>query len=370
MKIGFATADWSLGNTDEIGRPTLGGAGWARIGLPAKAIGEHTEHETVVGVLVDNGSVLGVMEWSIDGEDPEVHFDCEIVVVQRYMNHNLPPAIEKAKANGQIVINDVDDWFWGLSPQNQAFKNSHPKNDSENNLNHYKATLSASSFITTSTPYLATRLESLLGTPIAIVRNALDVKRFDRERKEFNPPRIGWVGGLPWRSGDLETMQGIIGPWCFKNKWQFHHSGDYPASGLSAAKMAGIPDSVPVSTSPLVAITEYPKLFDDLNLGIVPLSYCPFNEAKSAIKGMEYAASGVPFVAADTSEYKWLAGVMNIGRVAHRPKDWVRNLEVLADPKVRAEEAKKNKEAVKRLDINIRYIDWKDTYKDAVSASL
>ena len=61
---------------------------------------------------------------------------------------------------------------------------------------------------------------------------------------------------------------------------------------------------------------------------------------------------------------------MNIGRTAKRPSDWIRNLEVLCDSKVRAKEAISNKEAVQRLDINKRYIDWTDVYKDALSRAL
>ena len=375
MKIGFATADWSLGNTDPDGVPTFGGAGWYRIGMPSAAIAQHTEHEVVKGVLVDNGKVLGVLEWPKNGS-PETkegssHFDCDIVVIQRYMNDNLPEAIKKATAAGQIIINDVDDWFWGLSPSNQAFKHSHPKFNPTANINHYQKTLGASSLITTSTPYLASRIQSIAGdVPVEVIRNAIDCEMFAMKRTSHVPPVVGWIGGTPWRSKDLETLRGVLGPWCLRNKWRFYHGGDYPESQLSAAKLAGIPDEVITSVAPLVSILEYPSLFEGLDLGVVPLTYCPFNESKSAIKGMEYAAAGIPFIAAATGEYKWLAGQMNIGRTAKRPSDWIRNLEVLSDSKVRAKEAISNKEAVQRLDINKRYIDWTDVYKDALSRAL
>lgn len=47
--------------------------------------------------------------------------------------------------------------------------------------------------------------------------------------------------------------------------------------------------------------------------GIVPLAPLEFNEAKSYLKGLEYASLGIPFVAAPTSEYRVLAA-----ELAHR----------------------------------------------------
>ena len=44
-----------------------------------------------------------------------------------------------------------------------------------------------------------------------------------------------------------------------------------------------------------------------LDTGIVPLQRSRFNEAKSNLKGLEYAALGVPFVASPTAEYERLA---------------------------------------------------------------
>ena len=36
---------------------------------------------------------------------------------------------------------------------------------------------------------------------------------------------------------------------------------------------------------------------DNITVGMVPLALTPFNQAKSYIKGLEFAARGVPFVA-------------------------------------------------------------------------
>jgi hypothetical protein len=78
-----------------------------------------------------------------------------------------------------------------------------------------------------------------------------------------------------------------------------------------------------------------------IDIGIVPLNPNQFNEAKSNLKGLEYALSGIPFVASDTQEYRDLAD-MGVGRIAKSNKDWLKHLKQLLDPEVREEERQNN----------------------------
>lgn len=367
MKIGFATSDWALKAPDANNVPTLGGAGHYRVGLPSAGLELHGV-PVVVGTLAEKDGVLGVMTWPGNDNDRQIHLDCDLVVLQRYMNHDLPAAIRRARANGQIVINDIDDWFFGLPPSNNAFRASHPRFDEESNVNHYRKVLAASSALTASTPFLAQKMEEMFRLPTILVRNAIDAERFSRPRLvQHSPPTVGWVGGQAWRSGDLETLRGTVGPWCLRNGWGFHHSGESGASQASVAELAGVPSEVKTSTSGMCSILKYPALFEKIDLGIVPLRLCPFNEAKSAIKGMEYAAAGVPFIAAAAPEYQWLAGHHRVGRTVKRPKDWLKALDVLSDPGTRAVEVARNRAGIESLNIAVRWIDWYDAYRDISS---
>jgi hypothetical protein len=89
----------------------------------------------------------------------------------------------------------------------------------------------------------------------------------------------------------------------------------------------------------------YGNLFMPMDIGIVPLQPSPFNEAKSNLKGLEYALSGVPFVASNTQEYRDLADA-GAGRVAKNNKEWLKNLKQLLDPEVREFEREKNYKTV------------------------
>lgn len=349
-RIGFATADWSA-LTDP---PTLGGSGWYRVGLPAAEFAR-AGHDVVVGTLLahNQASELGVQTW--DGEN---HWDFDVMVLQRWMHEGLATRIRAAVAGGQVIVNDVDDWFFGLATTNRAYRTTHPRVSPEANTNHYRQILAASSVVTVSTVYLADRLEHLLGDRLRVVRNAIDLLRWPQnplESPQSDDPVFGWVGAVSWRSGDLEGLRGVVGPFLNGRRLRFHHGGHLEGTS-SAGEVLGVERH---TEALMVPIAEYPELFTPLDVGLVPLSDRPFNLSKSAIKGMEYAAAGVPFVAADTPEYRWLAD-QGVGRLAKRPKEWLRHMEALLDPDIRAKEAIENRQRVESLDISRRWSDWRE----------
>ena len=111
---------------------------------------------------------------------------------------------------------------------------------------------------------------------------------------------------------------------------------------------------------PMAPILDYPKLFPPIDIGIVPLNDLPFNHAKSFIKGLEYAAAGVPFIASNSPEYKYLAD-LGVGRVASNREEWLYHLEELLNPQMRKDEAVINYEIIKdKFSMEVRGSDWND----------
>lgn len=82
----------------------------------------------------------------------------------------------------------------------------------------------------------------------------------------------------------------------------------------------------------------------------------------SAVKGMEYAASGIPFVAQATGEYEWFAPDVT----AATDRDWVDQLERLSDPGERAATAVRLRARVEELDAAIRWRDWEEALRAVV----
>lgn len=359
MKIGFVTADWSTVTDLETGHPTLGGAGWYRCGLP---------HQ----YLKANGVDVAIAQWIsrtdkgiwLADHDKVTHKDCDIIVMQRWMHHMAPEIIREARAAGQVVINDVDDWYWGLSPANLAYKYTDPKFNPKSNREHYLAALKASDAVTVSTPFLAEQLYKE-GIPTVLLRNAIDLERWQQDPSKTalngDKPDIGWVGSTSHRSEDLETLQGVLGPFVQRNDLKFVHCGWYEKT-TPAGTLAGVPVPNCMVTG-MRGILDYPQLFKYFDVGIVPLSTCDFNTAKSYIKLLEYSAAGIPGIAAASSENKYLHDTYGVGRIAKTRTQWIRHLEDYLDPDTREREAKQSLEGIAELDMAKRWPDWLQAYE-------
>jgi hypothetical protein len=325
MRIGYGSGDWSQTVLGENGHPVWGGSSWARMG---QYVGK-LHHEVVPGILCKKNDVFGIRDW-----DGNFHYDLDVIVMKQVMFADLPDAIEKATANGQVIVNDIDDWYWGLPTSNRAFVATHPKADPLENVNHYKRIVARSSHVTVSTPELADRISGWVKCPVSVITNTVDTAKFKRrEVVETEKPTIGWVGSTAHRAGDLETIRGIVGPLVRSGGFGLHHSGFVPGAPL-VSEVFGLAEDE-VSLLPLVEPELYPEVFV-FDIGIVPLSRTPFNECKSFIKGLEYAAAGIPFVASSSREYKRLAS-QGIGLIADKPIEWKKLLMKMKSASFRSE---------------------------------
>ncbi len=112
----------------------------------------------------------------------------------------------------------------------------------------------------------------------------------------------------------------------------------------------------------MAPILSYPRLFEPIDIGIIPLNDIPFNHAKSFIKGLEYVAAGIPFIASYSPEYQYLAE-QGIGRVANSPEEWLHHLNELIKPQMRVDEANENYSLLKDFSMDARGDDWDATMR-------
>lgn len=340
LTIGVASGDWVGPNLTHDGSCQWGGSGWARVGQYL----DHLPYKSVVGTLMWSNGRFGIVDTERNARD------VDIVILQRLTHAGIAANIPIAQANGQKIINDIDDWYWGVDPTNKAFHYNHPKTNPDENINHYRSILSRSDLVMVSTTYLLDRLSSWVKCPMVLTPNTIDLTRFTmKQHVDDGPPLVGWVGSTAHRSRDIETVSGVLKPMYGTGQIRLHHSGAHPEYPTFASRI-GVPVSA-VSTLPLATTDLYPSLMV-MDIGIVPLRDTPFNRAKSCIKGLEYAAAGVPFVAQDLDAYVELAG-SGIGRIAKRPVNWVKHIKALMSADVRNEEAALNRERVAQYDIQL-----------------
>jgi glycosyltransferase involved in cell wall biosynthesis len=70
---------------------------------------------------------------------------------------------------------------------------------------------------------------------------------------------------------------------------------------------------------------------EHIGVGLVPLAPTKFNTGKSRLKGIEYMAAGVPWVASPREEYRQLNREASCGFLAETPKQWYAMVKMLLD---------------------------------------
>lgn len=344
MRIGLLSTDWG----DHLeGQP--GGCTNVRMMIPGLHLNE-IGHKVMVGEIgwkdgegfvavkpierlkAKHRSVIKEYSWSFDKLD--------VVVLKLFMHKDAVKYIELAKSYGQTVIIDTDDHFEKLPEDNLAFITTDPARNPDNNREHLISTYSVADGIIASTKFLEQRMLQYNDT-VYRVKNSLDPQNFIYRLDTAGfKPTIGWVGIMMWRVDDLKHVSGPIKTTIEKYGLNFHHTGimlDRPkwiaeALNIDPERVTGFTGSRP---------QYYGNVFMPIDIGIVPLNPNQFNEAKSNLKGLEYALSGIPFIASDTQEYRDLAD-MGVGRIARSNKDWMKHLKQLLDPEVREEERQNN----------------------------
>lgn len=327
-----------------------GGCAFYRSYLPMKTI------DQAVTCRFGLPAFEGDAGFGVRAGDHEAVFGFDTAVVKLLMERNVPQQIRMAQSVGQRVVLDVDDFYDDLPPENVAHRLTSAENSRLVNRDHYRAAILAADTVTVTTPFLKTHY-SRVHPDVRMVRNGILPGMFKPRKVRERRPVVGWVGGIPWRGRDLETLREWLPGFLEDHDLMFHHAGATGAyGGRTFAELSGI-NEARVTSSPLRLINEYPSMFQ-FDIGIIPLDDTDFNRAKSCLKGLEYSAAGIPFVAQGLPEYQRLSDA-GVGRVAHTPDDWVRHMSALLDFGARKKDARVNLDRVTREhSIQARAGEW------------
>jgi glycosyltransferase involved in cell wall biosynthesis len=311
-------------------------------GLPAWT-GQH-------GFGVQKGPEVGFKTSAVFGHD--------IAVLKLLMDRWVPHQIEVAQSLGQKIVIDIDDHYDGLHEDNAAFAATDPSSNKIRNREIYRKTIEMADAVVVTTPFLYDYYKDKTRR-IVMIRNGVRPEQFHARRHNSNKPVIGWAGAMQWRSNDAAAASEWLQDFLDTHDLMFQHAGHMPDTA-PFAEQAGI-DPDRMILSPMRPLNEYHKMLD-FDIGLVLLSDIPFNQAKSALKGLEYGLAGIPFIAYGTSEYKWLAD-QGVGRVATTPEEWTHHLTQLLDYRTRKREAAVNRSLiVKSHSIQQRSQEWDDLF--------
>jgi glycosyltransferase involved in cell wall biosynthesis len=334
-------------------------SGYYRVQQPAGSI-----HEPSLDVeLVPEKVGLPLVVNRATGRFVGVDLDCDVLVLQRPMLWIMPEVIDFVQARGIAVVVEIDDDFHTPHPRNLAFQLMHPRHNELQNWHHLAECVKRADLITVSTDQLARRYGS--HGRVAVLRNYADSELLGIRRRG-NGATLGWAGTTVNHPTDLQATRGGVGMAMDKRPgWRFLCVG-------GAGHVDEVVSQLEVKRERFDA-TEWKVLelhrlvLSQLDVGIVPLVDTSFNAAKSWLKGLEYAALGIPFVASDLPEYERLRFAHGIGElVSPRSRDWRRACLRLMDNPDRDQVGSEWREVVRReLTIEANAWRWPEAWREA-----
>lgn len=314
-----------------------GGCGFYRMREPArvaKELGVDIEVSDYIDVEAAQDTKTGIVNVT------EVRTDADLIIIQRPLDNSYTSLIKQAKRQGIATIVELDD----------DFEMTHTKNLAHTDINSYehmgtewirKACVEAD-HVTISTP----SLEKYGINKSTVLRNCIPESIFDLTPVfDLNrePLALGWTGTTQVHPFDLQETRGTIGSIAKDNHLHFRVVGD----GADVQRFLELDKETPFSFSGWIGLDcYYEEMRDSIDIGIVPLEMSPFNHAKSALKGMEMAALGIPFVASPTKEYERFE-LYGVGKTASNAKEWTKHIQKWIDkPLARESDARKYREIV------------------------
>lgn len=279
------------------------------------AVGGGTEHYRCRAP----GAALSRCGWDVTYiDDASSSVDVDVLVLQRLATPWAVDVIEQFRRRiGGTVVYDIDDWYDGVPDYNPA---AAPVSGI---VGFAHAAMAAADVITCSTPELAEAYGHLGRT--VVLPNYLDPDVWALSNvAQYRAPRIkvhvGWAGHVAFRSADLDLLRPWLPGWLADNPDVVFVG----CGGPDILDYLGVPGVASPPTERGGYFRPYdhlPAMLTHLDVGLVPLVFNRFNEAKSWCKGLEYGAAGAAVVASPSREYRAFVQ-QNVNGFLVRRNDW------------------------------------------------
>lgn len=280
----------------------------------------------------------------------------DVAVFQRPTDHRLIPTIEQLQKQGVACVVEIDDDLTAIDPTHASYQATQPSTSPNSNWRHAVEAARIADLVTVTTPALARRFAP--HGRVVVLPNCVPgaLLTYVGEKRHD----LGWTGLVKTHPRDLRVLGGAIAK-LVREGHDFAVVGDQDG----VCRALGIEDCW--SSGWVDEIDHYYRLMAGFHVGIVPLADTPFNDAKSALKGVEFAALGVPFVASPSSAYVDLQA-RGAGMIADRPKRWNGYLRtLLRSGSMREELAEAGRETVRRgFTIEREGWRWAEAWETAV----
>lgn len=287
----------TFGLSDEMG------CGHYRCIYPGQAIGDEAEVTFAKGI----GNVTTYEpEPGVPRALAIPEQDYDVLVMQRPMRAIQTDIIKLVQAQGIACVVDVDDDFSCLHPRHALWGKFQPPSrtvvgNPVSNREHLARCCAVADLVTVTTPALAARYGG--HGRVAVLPNYVPRKMLGTlPESERDGRSCGWAGTVATHPTDLGATRGGVAM----------ALAELGARFVSIGIEQRVAEDLQLGDVEFAALGprefgEYPHALASLDVGIAPLDDVQFNRAKSALKGLEMAAVGVPFVASPLPDYQRIA---------------------------------------------------------------
>lgn len=237
--------------------------------------------------------------------------DADVIVMQRPGLRYWSDIIPVLQRMGIRVVVDVDDMFDRIERGNVANESYDPAKDPKYNYRWVEQACRQADMVTCTTEALKRRY----GFGHGMVLPNLVPESYLHLEGSKKWATVGWAGSLGVHPRDLQVTNGVIGQAIDEAGWDFHVVG----TGV------GVKGALKLSQEPTntgyLPFPEYAAKVGELSIGVVPLRDCAFNRAKSCLKLIEMASTGVPTIASATPDNVRMSR-LGVGVTVERAAQW------------------------------------------------
>lgn len=336
------------------------GCGHYRLIWPADVL-RKSGHDVVIMPPVKEAGFLIKTQVDRDGIeriiDVQIPPGADVIVIQRASHRRQQELIAFLRARGVAVVVDMDDDMSSIDPGNVAFGAYRHNGRTDYSWKWAEESCKLATLVTTSTQALQ-KVYAGHGRGM-VLDNYVPGLTLTYPTQETGC--FGWAGTTQSHPNDLQVTGDAVRRLVAEGK-QFRVVG-----GPSKVRQNLRLTEDPVCTGTVGLEVWIKTLGETLDVGMIPLAPTSFNTAKSRLKGIEYMAAGVPWVASPRAEYRRLHKESGCGFLADTPKQWYTHLtRLLCDDVLRKEQAEAGREYMATQTYEAHAYKWADAWTKAV----